>query len=156
VGVGDFTHLPGSHLPVGLTQSRTTSCHLLCSQRQCSRPAQRHGNELEERARIHREHHQRGIRRERKCDCYKCSSRLRRVNSQRSNKGEMQPRALRKNTFSMEHELYKSIDITHPVTGEHNNTLILAHVKYIHTRKDVVTERCYRSYKVQTCRTFGR
>jgi hypothetical protein len=40
----------------------------------------------------------------------------------------------------MEHELYKSIDITHPVTGEHNNTLILAHVKYIHTRKDVVTE----------------
>jgi flavin reductase (DIM6/NTAB) family NADH-FMN oxidoreductase RutF len=37
--------------------------------------------------------------------------------------------------------LYKTIDITHPVTGEHTSTLILAHVKYIHVRKDMLTER---------------
>ncbi|KAG2112512.1 hypothetical protein DEU56DRAFT_842592 [Suillus clintonianus] len=37
--------------------------------------------------------------------------------------------------------LYKSIDITHPVTGEQSSTLILAHVKYIHVRKDVLTDR---------------
>ncbi|KAG1785778.1 uncharacterized protein HD556DRAFT_1419703 [Suillus plorans] len=41
----------------------------------------------------------------------------------------------------MSREPYQSIDITHPVTGEHNNTLILAHVKYIHGRKDVLTEK---------------
>ncbi|KAG1888052.1 hypothetical protein F4604DRAFT_1715370 [Suillus subluteus] len=32
----------------------------------------------------------------------------------------------------MECELYKSINIARPVTGEHTSTLILAHVKYIH------------------------
>ncbi|KAG1803201.1 hypothetical protein EV424DRAFT_1351562 [Suillus variegatus] len=48
---------------------------------------------------------------------------------------------VKESAFSMECELYKAIDITHPVTGEHNNTLILAHVKYIHVRKDVLTEK---------------
>ncbi|KAG1807069.1 hypothetical protein EV424DRAFT_1428108 [Suillus variegatus] len=33
------------------------------------------------------------------------------------------------------------IDITHPVTGEHSSTLILAHVKYFHVRKDMLTGR---------------
>jgi hypothetical protein len=27
------------------------------------------------------------------------------------------------------------------VTGEHSSTLILAHIKYIHVRKDMLTER---------------
>ncbi|KAG1732014.1 uncharacterized protein EDB91DRAFT_1058385 [Suillus paluster] len=48
---------------------------------------------------------------------------------------------VKESAFSMECELYKSIDITHPVTGEHNSTLILAHVKYIHVRKDVLTDK---------------
>ncbi|KAG1854947.1 hypothetical protein DFJ58DRAFT_841242 [Suillus subalutaceus] len=38
-------------------------------------------------------------------------------------------------------QLYKSIDITHPVTGEHNGMLILAHVKYIHVLKDVLKDK---------------
>ncbi|KAG1858833.1 hypothetical protein F4604DRAFT_1930886 [Suillus subluteus] len=41
----------------------------------------------------------------------------------------------------MECELYKSINITHPVTGEHTSTLILVHIKYIHMRKDMLTQR---------------
>ncbi|KAG1740313.1 hypothetical protein EDB19DRAFT_1708975 [Suillus lakei] len=48
---------------------------------------------------------------------------------------------VKESAFSMECELYKSIDITHPVTGEHSSTLILAHVKYIHVRKDMLTDR---------------
>ncbi|KAG2035297.1 hypothetical protein BDR03DRAFT_923034 [Suillus americanus] len=48
---------------------------------------------------------------------------------------------IKESAFSMECELYKSIDITHPVTGEHTSTLILAHVKYIHVRKDMLTQR---------------
>ncbi|KAG0695829.1 hypothetical protein DFH29DRAFT_837475 [Suillus ampliporus] len=48
---------------------------------------------------------------------------------------------VKESAFSMECELYKSVDITHPVTGEHTSTLILAHVKYIHVRKDVLTDR---------------
>lgn len=48
---------------------------------------------------------------------------------------------VKESAFSMECEIYKSIDITHPVTGEHNSTLILAHVKYIHVRKDVLTDK---------------
>ncbi|KAG1785846.1 uncharacterized protein HD556DRAFT_1419148 [Suillus plorans] len=48
---------------------------------------------------------------------------------------------VKESAFSMECELYKSIDITHPVTGEHNSTLILAHVKYFHVRKDMLTSR---------------
>ncbi|KAG2153446.1 uncharacterized protein EDB93DRAFT_1271008 [Suillus bovinus] len=46
---------------------------------------------------------------------------------------------VKESAFSMECELYKSIDITHPVTGEHTSTLILAHVKYFHVRKDMLT-----------------
>ncbi|KAG1888590.1 hypothetical protein F4604DRAFT_960423 [Suillus subluteus] len=48
---------------------------------------------------------------------------------------------VKESAFSMECELYKSIDIAHPVTGEHTSTLILAHVKYIHVRKDMLTQR---------------
>ncbi|KAG1854970.1 hypothetical protein DFJ58DRAFT_727722 [Suillus subalutaceus] len=48
---------------------------------------------------------------------------------------------VKESAFSMECELYKSIDITHRVTGEHTSTLILAHVKYIHVRKDMLTQR---------------
>ncbi|KAG2108551.1 hypothetical protein BD769DRAFT_1675249 [Suillus cothurnatus] len=32
-------------------------------------------------------------------------------------------------------------DINHPVTGEHKSTLIIAHVKYVHVRKDVLADR---------------
>lgn len=48
---------------------------------------------------------------------------------------------VKESAFSMECELFQSIDIAHPVTGEHTATLILAHVKYIHIRKDVLNER---------------
>ncbi|KAJ8580326.1 hypothetical protein M405DRAFT_753393 [Rhizopogon salebrosus TDB-379] len=48
---------------------------------------------------------------------------------------------VKESAFSMECELYKTVDITHPVTGEHSSTLILAHIKYIHVRKDMLTER---------------
>ncbi|KAG1721619.1 hypothetical protein EDD22DRAFT_746699, partial [Suillus occidentalis] len=49
---------------------------------------------------------------------------------------------VKESAFSMECEaIYKSIDITHPGTGEHNSTLILAHVKYILVRKDVLTDK---------------
>ncbi|KAG1854972.1 hypothetical protein DFJ58DRAFT_703022 [Suillus subalutaceus] len=48
---------------------------------------------------------------------------------------------VKESAFSMECELYKSIDIAHSVTGEHTSTLILAHVKYIHVRKDMLTQR---------------
>lgn len=40
----------------------------------------------------------------------------------------------------MECELYQAIDITHPTTGECTSTLVLAHVKYIHVRNDMLTE----------------
>ncbi|KAG2122547.1 hypothetical protein BD769DRAFT_1474738, partial [Suillus cothurnatus] len=48
---------------------------------------------------------------------------------------------VKESAVSMECELYKCIDINHPVTGEHKNTLIIAHVKYVHVRKDVLTDR---------------
>ncbi|KAG1724913.1 hypothetical protein EDB19DRAFT_1858384 [Suillus lakei] len=48
---------------------------------------------------------------------------------------------VKESAFSMECELYKSTDITHPVTGEHDSKLILARVKYIHVRKDMLTDR---------------
>jgi len=48
---------------------------------------------------------------------------------------------VKESAFSMECELYKTIDITHPVTGEHSSTLILAHVKYIHVRNDMLAAR---------------
>ncbi|KAG1798279.1 uncharacterized protein HD556DRAFT_1440619 [Suillus plorans] len=36
---------------------------------------------------------------------------------------------VKESAFSMECELYKSIDITYPVTGEHSSMLILVHIK---------------------------
>ncbi|KAG1788541.1 uncharacterized protein HD556DRAFT_1402793 [Suillus plorans] len=49
---------------------------------------------------------------------------------------------VKESAFSMECEvIYQSIDITHPVTGEHDSTRILAHVKYFHVRKDMLTGR---------------
>ncbi|KAG1886161.1 hypothetical protein F4604DRAFT_1572319, partial [Suillus subluteus] len=55
--------------------------------------------------------------------------------------------------------LYKSINITHPITGKHTSTLILAHVKYIHVRKDMLTQRGVidlTKFNVQACRTCGQ
>lgn len=48
---------------------------------------------------------------------------------------------VKESAFSMECELYQAIDITHPTTGECTSTLVLAHVKYIHVRNDMLTER---------------
>ncbi|KAG2083435.1 hypothetical protein BD769DRAFT_627949 [Suillus cothurnatus] len=48
---------------------------------------------------------------------------------------------VKESAVSMECELYQSIDINHPVTGEHKSTLMIAHVKYVHVRKDVLTDR---------------
>lgn len=41
----------------------------------------------------------------------------------------------------MECELFQAIDIVHPESGECTSTLVLAHVKYIHVRNDMLTER---------------
>ncbi|KAI6011123.1 hypothetical protein EDC04DRAFT_2610017 [Pisolithus marmoratus] len=48
---------------------------------------------------------------------------------------------VKESAFSMECELFQTIDIAHPVSGEITATMILAHVKYIHVRKDVLNER---------------
>ncbi|KAF8119949.1 hypothetical protein EV363DRAFT_1194054 [Boletus edulis] len=48
---------------------------------------------------------------------------------------------VKESAFSMECELFQAIDIVHPTTGECTTTLILAHVKYIHVRNDMLTER---------------
>lgn len=41
----------------------------------------------------------------------------------------------------MECELFQAIDIVHPTSGVCTTTLVLAHVKYIHVRNDVLNER---------------
>ncbi|KAI5991929.1 hypothetical protein EDD15DRAFT_2274373 [Pisolithus albus] len=41
----------------------------------------------------------------------------------------------------MECEPFQVIDITHPVSGRITTTMILAHVKYIHVRNDMLNER---------------
>ncbi|KIO12052.1 hypothetical protein M404DRAFT_994092 [Pisolithus tinctorius Marx 270] len=48
---------------------------------------------------------------------------------------------VKESAFSMECEFFQAIDVTHPVSGEITTTLILARVKYIHVRKDVLNER---------------
>ncbi|KIO12012.1 hypothetical protein M404DRAFT_994072, partial [Pisolithus tinctorius Marx 270] len=48
---------------------------------------------------------------------------------------------VKESAFSMECDLFQAIDIVHPVSGDITATLILAHVKYIHVRKDVLNER---------------
>ncbi|KAH0839452.1 hypothetical protein J3R83DRAFT_242 [Lanmaoa asiatica] len=48
---------------------------------------------------------------------------------------------VKESAFSMECELFQAIDIVHPETGECTSTLVLAHVKYIHVRNDMLTER---------------
>ncbi|KIK28276.1 hypothetical protein PISMIDRAFT_91722 [Pisolithus microcarpus 441] len=48
---------------------------------------------------------------------------------------------VKESAFSMECELFQAIDITHPVSGQITTTMILAHVKYIHVRNDVLNER---------------
>lgn len=48
---------------------------------------------------------------------------------------------VKESAFSMECELFQAIDIVHPTSGECTNTLVLGHVKYIHVRKDMLTDR---------------
>ncbi|KAI6033668.1 hypothetical protein PISMIDRAFT_686686 [Pisolithus microcarpus 441] len=48
---------------------------------------------------------------------------------------------VKESAFSMECELFQAIDITHPVSGQITTTMILAHIKYIHVRNDVLNER---------------
>ncbi|EGO04207.1 hypothetical protein SERLA73DRAFT_82279 [Serpula lacrymans var. lacrymans S7.3] len=48
---------------------------------------------------------------------------------------------VKESAFSMECELHQAIDITQPTTGAITTTLILARVKYIHVRKDMLNER---------------
>ncbi|KAI6110787.1 hypothetical protein EDD16DRAFT_1609741 [Pisolithus croceorrhizus] len=48
---------------------------------------------------------------------------------------------VKESAFSMECELFQAIDITHPVSGQLTTTMILAHVKYIHVRNDMLNER---------------
>jgi len=53
----------------------------------------------------------------------------------------VKPPRVKESAFSMECELYRFIDITHPTTGQAVNSLILGLVKNIHVRNDVLTER---------------
>ncbi|KAH0839453.1 hypothetical protein J3R83DRAFT_243 [Lanmaoa asiatica] len=48
---------------------------------------------------------------------------------------------VKESAFSMECHLYQTTPIVDPSSGAHTTTLVLAHVKYIHVRKDVLTER---------------
>ncbi|PSR74019.1 hypothetical protein PHLCEN_2v10203 [Hermanssonia centrifuga] len=48
---------------------------------------------------------------------------------------------VKESAFSMECELFQSIDIVHPDTGAATTTLILGLVKCIHVRNDVLNER---------------
>jgi len=48
---------------------------------------------------------------------------------------------VKESAFSMECELYETIDIKHPETGVSTTTLILGLVKYIHVRNDMLNER---------------
>ncbi|KAG9309834.1 hypothetical protein JVU11DRAFT_10213 [Chiua virens] len=48
---------------------------------------------------------------------------------------------VKESAFSMECELFQAIDIVHPTSGECTATHILAHVKYIHVRNDMLNER---------------
>ncbi|KAI6110783.1 hypothetical protein EDD16DRAFT_1609684 [Pisolithus croceorrhizus] len=48
---------------------------------------------------------------------------------------------VKESAFSLECELFQAIDVTHPISGQITTTMILAHVKYIHVRNDVLNER---------------
>lgn len=48
---------------------------------------------------------------------------------------------VKESAFSMECELYQSTPIVDPASGATTTTLMLAHVKYIHVRKDMLNER---------------
>ncbi|PCH35525.1 hypothetical protein WOLCODRAFT_80804 [Wolfiporia cocos MD-104 SS10] len=56
---------------------------------------------------------------------------------------EVEAPRVKESAFSMECELFQTIDIVHPETGVATTTLILGLVKYIHIRNDVLTERGY-------------
>ncbi|KAI0073583.1 hypothetical protein K474DRAFT_1627341 [Panus rudis PR-1116 ss-1] len=53
----------------------------------------------------------------------------------------VKPAVVKESAFSMECELYQAIDIADPKTAVVTTTLILGHVKYIHIRNDMLTER---------------
>ncbi|KAF8056627.1 hypothetical protein FPV67DRAFT_645253 [Lyophyllum atratum] len=48
---------------------------------------------------------------------------------------------VKESAFSMECELYQTVDIRDPMTSEVTTTMILGLVKYIHVRRDVLDER---------------
>ncbi|KAI0764286.1 hypothetical protein BD413DRAFT_190755 [Trametes elegans] len=48
---------------------------------------------------------------------------------------------VKESAFSMECELFHTVDIVHPSSGKQTATLILGHVKAIHVRRDVLNER---------------
>ncbi|KAI0310929.1 hypothetical protein OF83DRAFT_815123 [Amylostereum chailletii] len=52
----------------------------------------------------------------------------------------VKPARVKESAFSMECELYQSLDLKHPESGLTTTTIILGHVKYIHVRKDVLNE----------------
>ncbi|KAF9233619.1 hypothetical protein BU15DRAFT_79918 [Melanogaster broomeanus] len=53
----------------------------------------------------------------------------------------VKPPRVKESAFSMECELFQAIDIIHPVTGKAGSTMLLGHVKYIHVRNDMLTDR---------------
>ncbi|KAH9830591.1 uncharacterized protein C8Q71DRAFT_862343 [Rhodofomes roseus] len=53
----------------------------------------------------------------------------------------VKPPRVKESAFSMECELFQTIDVADPESGAHTTTLILGHVKYIHVRKDILNER---------------
>ncbi|KAK7693435.1 hypothetical protein QCA50_003003 [Cerrena zonata] len=53
----------------------------------------------------------------------------------------VKPPRVKESAFSMECELFQATDLVHPESGAKTGTLILGRVKYIHVRKDILTER---------------
>ncbi|KAG9309835.1 hypothetical protein JVU11DRAFT_10214 [Chiua virens] len=53
----------------------------------------------------------------------------------------VKPPRVKESAFSMECHLFQSIPIVDPISNATTTTLILAHVKCIHVRKDMLTER---------------
>ncbi|KAF7984909.1 hypothetical protein HWV62_10925 [Athelia sp. TMB] len=53
----------------------------------------------------------------------------------------VKPPRVKESAFSMECELLQTVDIIHPTTLIATTTLVIAHVKHIHIRNDVLNER---------------
>ncbi|KAG1838709.1 hypothetical protein F4604DRAFT_1940941 [Suillus subluteus] len=70
---------------------------------------------------------------------YACTFVIRYMRQQQGVQVQIKAPCVKASAFSMECELYKFVDITHSVAGEHNGMLILVRVKCIRLRKDMLS-----------------